>query len=246
MACHTEPSIVARCTFWELSWEAAPCGRPRSLSDGALPNLESLEICAKECDSVVASTDVDSLTSWASEMDSEECCELMDDRSEGTSVPPGQWLAAPHELKTTLIFKNLPSDITRDRVCKLLDECFDGRYDFVYAPVNFKTLKSCCYSFVNFKDPAHAEMARRHFDGLSVDGENGAQQLSASWSEQQGLQEQIERFRNCPVMHPDVPDEYKPLLLRCREQVPLPEPTRQLSAPRGFRRAVAGGAVGGC
>ncbi len=29
-------------------------------------------------------------------------------------------------------------------------------------------------------------------------------------SEQQGLQEQIERFRNCPVMHPEVPQPAGP------------------------------------
>merc|ERR1712137_561022 len=138
---------------------------------------------------------------------------------------------------TTLALKNLPGDVTRRNVCQMLDrESFCNMYDFVYVPANFKTMKSCCYAFLNFVDHVVAERARLHFQSFSWPSHNGANIVQVAWSEShQGLVSQLEHFRNSPVMHEDVPDDFKPILLYNGTRVPFPPPTKELSAPRGFR-----------
>merc|ERR1711924_370716 len=54
------------------------------------------------------------------------------------------------------------------------------------------------------------------------------------WSNKhQGLAEQIRRYRNSPVMHDSVPDEYKPMLFRKGIRQDFPAPTQMLKRPKG-------------
>jgi hypothetical protein len=47
----------------------------------------------------------------------------------------------------------------------------------------------------------------------------------------QGLAANIARFRNSPVMHPDVPEQFKPLTFQHGCRVPFPHPTRNVIPP---------------
>jgi len=58
------------------------------------------------------------------------------------------------------------------------------------------------------------------------------------WSVCQGLNENIARYRNSPLMSEDVPAFYKPVLLEDGVRSPFPEPTKQL---RTLRRRKAKG-----
>lgn len=56
---------------------------------------------------------------------------------------------------------------------------------------------------------------------------------SVNWSHPyQGLESHIERYRNSPVMHEDVPDDYKPMVFHNAERIPFPPPTKKLKVPR--------------
>lgn len=48
----------------------------------------------------------------------------------------------------------------------------------------------------------------------------------------QGLEAHVERYRNSPVMHEDVPDTFKPVLFANGVRISFPLPTRKLRAPR--------------
>merc|ERR1712083_724394 len=48
----------------------------------------------------------------------------------------------------------------------------------------------------------------------------------------QGLDEQIERYRNSPLMHPSVADELRPVVYRQGVRVAFPEPTAPIRPPR--------------
>lgn len=81
------------------------------------------------------------------------------------------------------------------------------------------------YAIVNFVDHAMAAWFMHHFQEFEV--------LSVSWNEPlQGLEAQIERYRNSPVMHESVPKDFRPALFNNGQQVVFPSPTTRVKAPR--------------
>jgi len=48
----------------------------------------------------------------------------------------------------------------------------------------------------------------------------------------QGLEANIERYRNSPTMHELVPDAYRPMLFVNGQQVAFPAPTKKIKPPR--------------
>jgi hypothetical protein len=150
------------------------------------------------------------------------------------------------DCRTTLIFKNMCiSAMRRDLVALLERHGFGGLADFVYVRTNFKSMTSFGYGVVNFVDHSSAERARVFFHGKASSlihaSAAAGDALEVSWtSERQGLEQHLEHFRNSPLMHPDVPEELRPLVLRKGVPVPMPPPTRRLAAPKEMRRALGG------
>merc|ERR1719253_639203 len=139
------------------------------------------------------------------------------------SAPEGPNGANGHS-RITAMLRNLPSEYTRDMVVKLLNaEGFERLYDFVYMPMNLRTMSSFGYVFVNFVSPVVADQCRSVFQGLTRWEETSDKVCDVLWSsEQQGLPANIERYRNSPVMHDGVPEECKPVVFSNGVRVPFP------------------------
>mmetsp|Transcript_38453 Transcript_38453/g.105934 ORF Transcript_38453/g.105934 Transcript_38453/m.105934 type:complete len:361 (+) Transcript_38453:70-1152(+) len=140
---------------------------------------------------------------------------------------------------TTLMLRNLPKELNREMLLELLDtEGFDGAYDFVYVPVSFNTGACMGYALVNLVTPVDARRVSRNFEGFSswpVDSDNVC---TVSWSEPyQGYAQHVERYRNSPVMHDAVPDEWKPAVFVEGVRVPFPPPSTTIKAPKVRRSA---------
>lgn len=154
---------------------------------------------------------------------------------------------------TTLIIRNLPECCAREHVIDLLEQ-HDLRVscDFLYLPVDFNTGKTLGYVFLNFVTAEAAELCYQHVNGepasLCGEGEGedtgGGATYEVSWtSGQQGLNANIRRYRNNPVMHESVPDKYKPMLFSKGERIPFPAPRRDIRCPQdNVERTRAGGA----
>lgn len=134
------------------------------------------------------------------------------------------------ELRTTVILRNLPEELERDAFMELLNtEGFQATFNFLYMPMDFVKELSLGYAFVSFVSHEEACRACDHFNGLSFENV----ELHATWSDaQQGLADHVERFKNSPVMHIDVPDKFRPLLLSGGTCVAFPEPTKKIRRPR--------------
>mmetsp|Transcript_179933 Transcript_179933/g.437781 ORF Transcript_179933/g.437781 Transcript_179933/m.437781 type:complete len:366 (+) Transcript_179933:38-1135(+) len=147
----------------------------------------------------------------------------------------------PEDQLTTVLFRNLPVSFTRTMFLDLVDtEGFAGAYNFVYVPVDFASQAGLGYSVINFTSPAMAQLFWNRFDGFSnwsvLDSKVGA----LNWSSpHQGLTSHVERYRNSPVMHSAVPDEWKPAVFVNGVRVAFPAPTKALKAPK-IRHAVGG------
>jgi hypothetical protein len=137
----------------------------------------------------------------------------------------------PEHERTTVIFRNLPKTWARANLTALLEEQgFLRCFDFAHVPVNFQDMANLGYALVNMISNDEAQRALAHFDGLLVSADHNC---SVSWSfPNQGLRAQIERYQNSPVMHESVPQEYKPAVFQNGMQVPFPQPTTKLRAPR--------------
>merc|ERR1712137_1541991 len=88
-----------------------------------------------------------------------------------------------------------------------------GYYDFFYLPIDFQTGASLGYAFVNFATSADALQAQCLLEGFDKWEVPSYKVLEMSWSGlSQGLQANIDRYRNSSVFHPAVPEEFQPVL----------------------------------
>jgi RNA recognition motif-containing protein len=136
--------------------------------------------------------------------------------------------ATDPDSRTTIIVKNLPEGCTHNELHRILDEVgLGGLYNFIYVPFDFKKNIVLRYGFVNFEQHTQAVKAMASLDGFSgwaVDSEKGCE---VEWGgAQQSLQANIERYRNSPLMHVSVPDEYRPVVFKRGVRVAFPAPTR--------------------
>lgn len=115
-------------------------------------------------------------------------------------------------------------------LCEMLDsEGFSGKYNFLYLPIDFKSSVGFGYAFVNFISHDAAKAAKQAFHGFMSWKVHSRKALEMDWSGPQGLQVHVERYRNSPVMHDQVPDEYKPILLNSDgERLTFPLPTKRV------------------
>lgn len=140
---------------------------------------------------------------------------------------------------TTVMLRDLPHTFDRSTVLDLLDtDGFADKYDFVYLPVKFCSHDAAGYAFINFTSPEDARRCFRHFSTQARWPGANRMRGSVCWSDpHQGLEANIARYRNSPLMHELVPDSYRPAIFSAGQRVPFPAPTRRIKEPRkGTRR----------
>jgi len=147
----------------------------------------------------------------------------------------------PDDDRTTLMFRNLPNNYNRSTLLHMLDsEGFKATYNLVYLPTDFRNFAGFGYAFVNFVTHEDAKRAKASFQGFARWRVPSRKTCDVVWSGPvQGLQAHTERYRNSPVMHDSVPDEYKPAVFVDGVRVPFPAPTKRIRPPR-VRRNSAG------
>jgi hypothetical protein len=135
---------------------------------------------------------------------------------------------------TTVMMRNLPVELTRDMLLQLLnDQGFAGEYDFLYMPIDFVKQVGLGYAFLNLVSNDVAPRFWRSFDRFCSWPVCSSKVCRLGWSTpHQGLQKHIERYRNSPLMHKDVPDEIRPVLFENGVRVAFPPPTKAVHAPR--------------
>jgi len=99
--------------------------------------------------------------------------------------------------------------------------------------MNFKKGQAFGFALVNFLVTVDAEQALEALNGLVLE----QRPVLAEWSEAiQGTEALVEKYRNSAVMHDDVSERHRPLLLSQGRVVPFPNPTARLERPAGQMR----------
>jgi hypothetical protein len=140
------------------------------------------------------------------------------------------------EKKTTVILKNLPPSFSRDIMVELLhSHGFRYTLDFVYFPVNFRKNENFSRGFVflNFSSAESAAQCKVKFDGFADWGVQTDKICETYYSEMhQGLDAQIQLYRDAAVMHPDIGDEFKPAIFENGVRIAFPPPTKPIRGKR--------------
>jgi hypothetical protein len=135
--------------------------------------------------------------------------------------------------KTTLMLCNLPNYYTRALLLDLLQsEGFADHVRLVYIPMNLRGQGSFGYAFVDFASMYAANWCKERLEGFTRWSEPSEKVMEIRWSETQGLDEHVERYRNSPLMHESVDDELKPALYSNGVRVVFPKPTKHIRKPR--------------
>jgi hypothetical protein len=155
------------------------------------------------------------------------------------TVPPPPGLTP----LTTLLIRNLPKSYDRDMLTELLDsKGFVSSYNFLYLPIDFKKRWALGYAMVDFVSHAEAlraiETLTTFSDWKAYPLPHSAGDVAFSTDAKQGLEANVQYYRNREMMHPDVPEMYKPLLLRCGARVAFPAPTQEIKLPKHVHKHV--------
>jgi len=145
------------------------------------------------------------------------------------------------KTSTTVMLKNIPVQYTSGSFKELLDkQGFKTSYNFVYVAMSFRSGLAFGYAVVNLVDQAAVQDFKAHFAGFTSWGVRTSRVGEvAEWANSQDLVELVDRYRNSPVMHPAVPQDWKPLLLVDGQPVTFPSPTKSIKAPNLKVRASA-------
>lgn len=216
------PAAHAKDSSEFLPWESPPCPPETKLAKKASRDFNG------QCSSGDDSTLAGSARSAAQSLMSTNPSETESAKNEKSSKV----------ILTTAMMRNLPNSCTRDMLVELLrDEGFGGKFDFVYLPIDFKSKAGLGYAFVNLVDPDVAKEFHSHFTGFSNWPLPSDKKSWVTWSTSaHGLQANIDRLRNSPVMHESVTDEHKPVIFVGSERVPIPPATKAIRPPRLWRR----------
>merc|ERR1719424_950648 len=110
---------------------------------------------------------------------------------------------------------------------------FRAHCDLVYLPIDFKNKVGRGYCFINFTTHDSAERFQEHFEGFACWSVESDKVCSISWSDvMQGIAANVECYKNSPMMHESVPDEYKPALFKDGRRIDFPPPTMRIRPPR--------------
>jgi hypothetical protein len=149
----------------------------------------------------------------------------------------------PDSTNTTVMMRHMPPNYTREKLLSLLDsEGFRGSFDFVYLPVDFTTFQGFGYAFINCTSNLEAHRFFKHFQGFTAwpqshmtaeEAVGPPSVCEVSWGNPlQGRAAHIDRYRNSPVMHKDVPEQFKPVTFENGIRVKFPTPTKRIRPPR--------------
>lgn len=126
--------------------------------------------------------------------------------------------------RNTLVLQNLEGGVLRSEVQAILDDAgFAGAYDFLYVPIDFNAKANLGHAIINFATTDAAAAFQKAFEGRV--------EVSTPVA---GLNNLMQRYRNSPVMHPAVPDEYRPVVLRAGRRVDFLAPTCEVRLLRAF------------
>ncbi|KAF4676843.1 hypothetical protein FOL47_004777 [Perkinsus chesapeaki] len=144
------------------------------------------------------------------------------------------------EELSTVMLRNIPNKYTQSSLLEAIDEKgFRTMYNFFYLPVDFKNGCNMGYAFINFAHHDYAVRFMEVFDGYQLPAVRSVKICAVCWARVQGLERNVEHYRNSPVN--ELPDpQYRPLLFGADgSELPFPAPDQSATRINGRRLPTA-------
>jgi hypothetical protein len=167
--------------------------------------------------------------------------------------------ALDESLRTSVMLRNIPNKYTQRMLLSVVHELGFNQecFDFFYLPIDFRNKCNVGYAFINFLQNDVAKQFFKALDGYQLRAFNSDKVCAVAWARVQGLQANIEHYRNSPIAGVPIP-QYRPLLFEHGVEITFPEPDGPLArvrlrVPKGapaqrknrFKNNANGGAQGG-
>merc|ERR1711972_876525 len=137
-----------------VSFDCYASVEPKSVPDRGLMKTKKVHFFSPSRDASPAASTTASTCGFMSEADESNDGETTVDQDEFR--------------QTTVMMRNIPGEYTRADLLGLIDQQgFNGLYDLVYLPVDFRTELNQGYAFINLTTAENTEMFRSHFTGFS-------------------------------------------------------------------------------
>ncbi|KAF4756650.1 hypothetical protein FOZ63_010157 [Perkinsus olseni] len=130
----------------------------------------------------------------------------------------------PNSMKTTVMLRNIPNKYTQRMLLEVLaDEGFADKVDFFYLPIDFRNKCNVGYAFINLCSHEYALQFMNVFHHYKLTAFNSLKVCETGFARIQGLQANVNHYRNSPVNEVSIP-EYRPILFNNGKEVPFPQP----------------------
>jgi len=163
-----------------------------------------------------------------------------------TMVPGNPCMAAPQAAASavptpaqevgngkvsTLMLRNIPVTYDRDQLLTDLESRgFRLCMDFFYLPIDFQTGNNVGYAFVNLNSETEVDRFRKTYHGIQLSADRSNKICAVCDAQKQGLHQNVEHYRNSPVM--GMEEKYQPMMFENGIRQPFPGPTRPLKQVR--------------
>ncbi|KAL5979535.1 hypothetical protein ACLOJK_019440 [Asimina triloba] len=112
------------------------------------------------------------------------------------------------DTRTTLMIKNIPNKYavllyTSKMILATIDEHHQGKYDFIYLPIDFKNKCNVGYAFINMINPKYIVTFYQAFNGKKWEKFNSEKVASLAYARIQGKAALIAHFQNSSLMNED-------------------------------------------
>eukprot|EP00898_Chlorokybus_atmophyticus_P004766 jgi/Chlat1/5290/Chrsp35S05248 len=145
----------------------------------------------------------------------------VDDRSKQQYALDLDKILNGHDMRTTLMIKNIPNKYTQKMLLAAIDELHRGTYDFFYLPIDFKNKCNVGYAFINMTHPSKIVSFYQTFNGKKWDKFNSEKVASLAYARIQGKSALVAHFQNSSLMNED--KRCRPILFsNVGDQEPFP------------------------
>lgn len=101
---------------------------------------------------------------------------------------------------TTVMLRNIPNRYTREKLVEIMNQDYEGKYDFVYLPIDFNSKCNVGYAFINFRQPADSVQFIKDFHGqktkLVLPGFGSTKVCEVSYARVQGSEANMDNLRD--------------------------------------------------
>ena len=131
-----------------------------------------------------------------------------------------------HDLRTTLMVRNIPNKYTQDMLLEALNKTHYRKYDFVYLPIDFTNHCNVGYAFVNVMNPMDIISFVENFAGKKWERFNSDKICVLNYARIQGKDHLVRHFKHSNIMHEQ--KKYRPKIFfsegeRSGLEEPFPE-----------------------